>query len=102
MQAGSESAALRHVFGNDMPPVSSTKSYTGHTTSASGSIEAVCCMIAIQQGFLPFQNEFKNPDEQCITPVSESSPRQAELRHVLCNSFGFGGNDSSIILSRYE
>lgn len=97
-----ESAALQRVFGSEMPPVSSTKSYTGHTTSVSGSIETVCCVIAIQQGFLPFQNEFQNPDEQCIIPVSGDAPRQAFLRHVLCNSFGFGGNDSSIILSRYE
>ena len=97
-----ESAALKRVFGEKLPPVSSTKSYTGHTTSASGSIEAVFCLLALQNGFLPFQWEFQNPDASCIIPVSGFQCPRAELHHVMCNSFGFGGNDSSIILSRYE
>ena len=98
----SESAALKRVFGEHLPPVSSTKSYTGHTTSASGSIEAVFCLMALQNGFIPVQPEFENPDEQCVTPISGSEALSAGLRHVMCNAFGFGGNDSSIILSRYE
>ena len=98
----SESAALRRVFGGNVPPVSSTKSYTGHTTSASGSIEAVFCLMAMRNGFLPCQTEFQTADEQCIIPVSGSEPPRGNLSHVMCNAFGFGGNDSSIILSRYE
>lgn len=98
----SESAALRHLFGEKLPPVSSTKSSTGHTTSASGSIEAVFCLLAMRHGFIPYQKEFQNIDEQCVTPVSAASVLQTELRCVMCNAFGFGGNDSSIILSRYE
>ena len=98
----SESAALRRVFSGNVPPVSSTKSYTGHTTSASGSIEAAFCLMAMRNGFLPCQTEFQNIDEQCITPVSGSECPRGELHHVMCNAFGFGGNDSSIILSRYE
>ena len=98
----SESAALRRVFSGNVPPVSSTKSYTGHTTSASGSIETAFCLMAMRNGFLPAQTEFQNIDEQCITPVSGSECYRADLRHVMCNAFGFGGNDSSIILSRYE
>ena len=98
----SESAALRRVFGGTVPPVSSTKSYTGHTTSASGSIEAVFCLMAILKGFLPYQTEFQTIDEQCIIPVSGKESLCGNLRHVMCNAFGFGGNDSSIILSRYE
>lgn len=97
-----ESTALRRLFGAVLPPVSSTKSYTGHTTSASGSIEAAFCLIALRNGFLPVQPEFENPDEQCVTPVAGSKALDAGLRHVMCNAFGFGGNDSSIILSRYE
>ena len=98
----SESAALRRVFGEKLPPVSSTKSYTGHTTSASGSIEAVFCLLAMREGFLPYQSEYQNFDEQCIVPVSGKECPRVSLRHVMCNAFGFGGNDSSIILSRYE
>ena len=98
----SESAALRRVFGEKLPPISSTKSYTGHTTSASGSIEAVFCLLAMREGFLPYQSEYQNFDEQCIVPVSGKECPRVSLRHVMCNAFGFGGNDSSIILSRYE
>ena len=98
----SESAALKRVFGAQLPPVSSTKSYTGHTTSASGSIEAAFCLMALWNGFIPVQPEFENPDEQCIIPVSGSEALSVDLHHVMCNAFGFGGNDSSIILSRYE
>jgi 3-oxoacyl-[acyl-carrier-protein] synthase-1 len=98
----SESTALKRVFGETVPPVSSTKSYTGHTTSASGSIEAAFCLMAMHNDFMPRQTEFQTADEQCITPVSGSECPRGELRHVMSNAFGFGGNDSSIILSRYE
>ena len=98
----SESTALRRMFGEKLPPVSSTKSYTGHTTSASGSIEAVFCLLAMRDGFLPYQSEYQNFDEQCVVPVFGKECPRADLRHVMCNAFGFGGNDSSIILSRYE
>ena len=93
----SESAALRRIFGDAMPPVSSTKAFTGHTTSASGSIEAVFCLLALQEGFIPANLNWAEPDPACITPAAGGPAR---LRHILCNAFGFGGNDSSLILSR--
>ena len=93
----SESAALRRVFGDALPPVSSTKAATGHTTSASGSIEAVFCIFALLEGFIPPQLHFQTPDPACITP--ETGLRAARLRHVLCNAFGFGGNDTSLLFS---
>ena len=94
----SESAAIRRVFGDHYPPVSSTKAFTGHTTSASGSIEAVFCLLAMEQGFLPANLGWKEPDEACIRPVSVLR-EGVTLRHVLCNAFGFGGNDSSLLLT---
>ena len=97
----SESVALQRVFGGEIPPVSSTKSFTGHTTSASGSVEAVICILAMNRQFLPPNLNWETPMEGGIIPVTGShSP--VELRHVMSNAFGFGGNDSSIILSRYE
>lgn len=93
----SESAAMRRVFGEAVPPVSSTKTFTGHTTSASGSIEAVVCMLAMQNSFLPPNLNFSVATD-CVKPVSEIR-RGVALRHVLCNSFGFGGNDSSLLIS---
>lgn len=93
----SESVALMRVFGEKMPWVSSTKSMTGHTTSASGSIETVICLLAMQHHFVPANLGWKNPMENGIAPTL--GVENADLQHVLCNSFGFGGNDSSLVLS---
>ena len=94
----SESAALSRVFGSFVPPVSSTKAYTGHTTSASGGIEAVICLIALENQFLPVNLGFSEPFEGGVIPVTDPAV-SAPLKHVLCNSFGFGGNDSSLLIS---
>ena len=93
----SESHALQTVFGENLPPVSSTKGATGHTTSASGAIETVICILAMRNGFIPGNNGWREKDDECIAPVAAAYA--ATLHHVMCNSFGFGGNDSSIILS---
>ena len=93
----SESHAMMRLFGDQMPPVSSTKPFTGHTTSASGSIEAVFCVLALQEGFMPVNLNWSQPMEDGIVPVSQ--PTKKELKHVLCNAFGFGGNDSSLLIS---
>ena len=96
----SESAALKRIFAEEIPPVSSTKAFTGHTTSASGSIEAVFCLLALQHGFIPPQLNWQSADPTCVVPCT--SALQKPLKHILSNAFGFGGNDSSLILSRYE
>lgn len=93
-----ESAALRRVFTAEaLPPVSSTKAFTGHATSAAGSIEAVVCLLAMQHNFVPQSLGFKTEAEGCIVP-SQGETCTA-LTHVMCNSFGFGGNDTSLIFS---
>lgn len=97
----SESHALRRIFGDHLPPVSSTKSFTGHTTSASGSIEAMICILALEHQFLPPQINWQTPMDDGIVPVTDPEPKQP-IRHILSNAFGFGGNDSSIILSVSE
>ena len=91
-----ESRALQRVFGATMPAISSTKSFTGHTTSASGSIETVICLLAMQHGFIPGNLGWKHRIEGGITPTLGSEGVQ--LNNVVCNSFGFGGNDSSLVL----
>ena len=93
----SESVALQRIFGSDLPPVSSTKGFTGHTTSASGSIETVICLLAMHHGFIPANLGFTHPMASGLVPSLGADGCQ--LRHVLCNSFGFGGNDSSLLLS---
>ena len=96
----SESAAIRRVFGRDIPPVSSTKGFTGHTTSASGSIEAVICILALQNRFVPASLGWREQDEACITPTQGID--DISLDNVLCNSFGFGGNDSALVISKEQ
>lgn len=96
----SESAAIKRLFGCNIPPVSSTKGYTGHTTSASGSIETVISLLAMQNNFIPANLGWENSDKNCIEPVLGAT--DITIHHVLCNSFGFGGNDSSLLISKEE
>ncbi|MBO7138361.1 MAG: beta-ketoacyl-[acyl-carrier-protein] synthase family protein [Bacteroidaceae bacterium] len=96
----SESAAIRRVFGRDIPPVSSTKGFTGHTTSASGSIETVICILALQNRFVPANLGWREQDEACITPTQGID--NISLENILCNSFGFGGNDSALVISKEQ
>jgi 3-oxoacyl-[acyl-carrier-protein] synthase II len=98
----SEGVAIMNVFGNSIPPVSSTKAYTGHATSAAGSVEAVISILAIQEGFLPPNLNFRNQIEKLsFAPVRELR-KNVKLNHVLSNSFGFGGNNSAIIFSKIQ
>ena len=94
----SESAAFKRVFGMELPDMSSTKSYTGHTTSAAGSVETVICILAMEHDFVPASLGWQHPMPDGVIP----SPGRTgvQLDYVMCNSFGFGGNDSSLILSK--
>ena len=97
-----EGYAMMRIFGDKMPPVSSTKAYTGHTTSAAGSVESVISILALKHQLIPANLHYHNPIEghgfKPVTEVKENVP----LKHVLTNSFGFGGNDSSCIFSAYR
>lgn len=93
----SESRAIRQVFSDAQPPVSSTKGFTGHTTSASGSIAAVIAIIAMYRRFIPVNLGWSQPMEDGLSPYMQTAP--IDLHAVMVNSFGFGGNDSSLILT---
>ena len=93
----SESVALKRVFGDSMPLVSSTKSFTGHTTSASGSIEAVISLLALRHQFVPANLGWSQAAEDVVVPTMGEDPYP--LHNVVCNSFGFGGNDTSLVFS---
>lgn len=96
----SESVGIKNVFGEHIPPFSSTKAYTGHTLAASGGIEAVFSVLALQKGILLPNLNFNTPiAETGLVPVQQFSSGN-QLQHVLSNSFGFGGNNSTIILSK--
>jgi 3-oxoacyl-(acyl-carrier-protein) synthase len=95
----SEGVAIQTIFGDKVPYFSSTKSLTGHTLGASGGIEAVLCVIAIKNKMIFPSLNFSAPmKELSITPVKELK-ENIQVKHVLSNSFGFGGNNSSLIFS---
>lgn len=96
----SESHGIKNVFGTSVPPFSSTKAYTGHTLAASGGIEAIFGILALNHGsLLPNLNFSQAIEETGLTPVKNYSEGN-DVKHILSNSFGFGGNNSTIILSK--
>ena len=94
-----EAIAIKRLFGESIPLFSSTKPFTGHTLGAAGATESVFSILALQNRMVFPNLNFKEPmEEMPITPVTELM-KDLEIRNVLSNSFGFGGNDSSIIFS---
>lgn len=95
----SEGIAMERVFAERVPPFSSTKAYTGHTLGAAGAMEAVISVLSLQNHSVFPNLNFSTPMKELhIQPVTEMMSGMT-LRHVLSNSFGFGGNNSSIIIS---
>lgn len=95
----SESRATVNVFGDKVPKFSSTKAYTGHTLAAAAAVEAVISVLSLQHNKIFPNLNFHTPiSEFNLRPVTEVS--DAKLDHILSNSFGFGGNCSSVIFSR--
>ena len=98
-----EAVAIKECFPNHGKiPVSSIKSSTGHTLGAAGAIEALVCLKAIIDRVIPPNKNLSDPDEVCDGMILPIQPQQLDLRNVLCNSFGFGGNNTSLVLSRFE
>lgn len=100
----SETAAIKTVFGEQAYniPVSSTKSMTGHLLGASGAIEAVFCVLAIREEVLPPTINYRTPDPECDLDYVPNQPRKASPKNIMSNSFGFGGHNATLILSRFE
>ncbi|NKC33988.1 beta-ketoacyl-ACP synthase [Falsiroseomonas selenitidurans] len=94
-----ENLAMRAVFGADAPPISSNKSMIGHTLSASGAIEAAFSLLAIRDQILPPTINHAEPDPAITLDVVPNVARPAAVRHVLSNSFGFGGQNVCLVLS---
>jgi len=100
----SETAAIKNVFGEQAynVPVSSTKSMTGHLLGGSGALEAVFCILAIREEMLPPTINYHTPDPECDLDYVPNQPRKASPKHVMSNSFGFGGHNATLIFSRFD
>jgi len=99
-----ETRAIRAVFGRRAYaiPVSSTKSMTGHTLGASGALEAVISLLAIERAFIPPTISFQHPDPECDLDYVTTGARFSAPDVVLSNSFAFGGNNTAVIFGRYR
>jgi len=97
-----ETSAIKQVFGTHVPPVSSTKSMTGHLLGGAGSIEAAICLLAMRDGVLPPTINYTTPDPECDLDYVPNTARNAVLRSALTNSFGFGGHNATLLFTALE
>ena len=100
----SETAAIKTVFGNHAYhiPVSSTKSMTGHLLGAAGALEGLICVKTLVDSKLPPTINYETPDPECDLDYVPNQARELRVSHIMSNSFGFGGHNASIIISRYS
>ncbi len=98
-----ELKALREVFGNEMPTISSTKSLSGHSLGAAGVQEAIYCMLMMKHNFIAASANVENLDEKAEgMPVLVGKAREQKLNKILSNSFGFGGTNACLVFQRYQ
>ncbi|MCX5823655.1 MAG: beta-ketoacyl-[acyl-carrier-protein] synthase family protein [Deltaproteobacteria bacterium] len=99
-----ETRAIKEVFGSRAwrIPVSSTKSMHGHTLGAAGALEAVVCVLAITEGFIPPTIHCETPDPECNLDYVTTGARSVAPDVVLSNSFAFGGNNTTVIFGRFR
>ena len=97
-----ETAALKVVFGDKCPPVSSTKGQTGHCLGGAGAIEAVISIMAMRDGIIPPTINYETPDPECDLDYVPNKARKADIKAVMSNSFGFGGTNGVVIFKKLD
>ena len=99
-----ESAAISSLFGSHAKKlkVSSTKSMIGHALGASGALEAVACILALQNNILPPTINYKNPDPECELDYVPNNSQEFETNLAMSNSFGFGGHNGVILMKKWD
>lgn len=98
-----ETKAIKNVFeAGKIPPVSSTKGATGHLMGAGGITEVIACIQALREGILPPTLHLRTPDPECDLDYIPNVARKSAVHTAMSNSFGFGGQNSSIIVEQYE
>src|SRR5260221_6469788 len=96
----SDTAALKNIFGNNIPPFSSTKAFTGHTLAAAGAIEAVYSVLAIINDVVFPNINFSQPITETKLVPQTDFKKINNVNSVLSNSFGFGGNNTSLVFTK--
>jgi len=96
-----ETRAVKNVFGDRAPrvPMSSVKSMLGHLIAAAGATELITCILAMRDGILPPTTHLQHPDPDCDLDYIPNAPRKATVRTCMSNSFGFGGQNNTLILT---
>jgi 3-oxoacyl-[acyl-carrier-protein] synthase II len=96
-----ETLAIKQVLGQRayQVPVSSSKSMLGHLIAAAGAVELITCVLALRQGVVPPTINYETPDPECDLDYVPNQAREYRFRHALSNSFGFGGQNISLIIS---
>ncbi len=99
-----ETAAIKTALGKACQKVmvSSTKGNTGHLLGAAGAVEAIVCIKAINDKFVPPTIGYKVPDEECDLDIVPNKGRNTEIKYAMSNSLGFGGHNSSVVIKKYE
>lgn len=101
---GNETTAIKSVFGDQAKsvPVSSIKSMMGHLIAAAGAVEMICCVLALRDQMIPPTTNLKNPDPECDLDYVPNHARAAKVDVAVSNSFGFGGQNDTIIIKRFN
>lgn len=99
-----ETFAIKKAFGEEAYniPISSTKSMTGHLLGGAGAIEAVACIKALQEGFIPATIGLENPDEELDLDYVPGVGRNKEIKYALSNNLGFGGHNATLLFKKWE
>jgi len=99
-----ETKAIKRVFGARAAtvPVSSSKSVTGHPIAAAGALEAIFSILAIRDGIVPPTANYEARDPECDLDYVPNQAREQNVRTVLSNSFGFGGMNTSLVMTRWN